>query len=46
MIETQGLHYAYIMNMIREISELMAFHNKNMIFQIERAFNNETERLI
>ena len=45
IIETEGLPYAYTVNLIEEITEITDRHIKNFVYQAERALNMELDKM-
>lgn len=43
MIETEGLPFAYIMDMMKQISDITQVYGHNFREQVEKALNMESE---
>lgn len=44
-MESEGLPFSYILNLMKEISEIMAVNGQNFVYQIEKILNEEYEEM-
>ena len=43
IVESEGLPFSYIINLMEELSEIMKLKSENFIYQIEKVFNTQFE---
>lgn len=45
IVESEGLPFSYIVNLLHEISDIVALSGKNFLFQIEKVLNDQYETI-
>jgi hypothetical protein len=45
IVESEGLPFSYVVNLLREISEIVSLYGQNFLFQIEKVLNDQYETI-
>ena len=45
IVETEGLPFAFVMNLMQEIKDIMSLYQENFIHQIEKVLNTEFDEV-
>ena len=45
IVETEGIPFTFIINMLTEMQEILQNHEQNLVYQVEKVLNREFDAL-
>ena len=45
IVESEGIPFTFIINLMKEIQEILDAHEQNLVYQVEKVLNKEFDAL-